>query len=37
MDHLDGILMVDHLSGLKRNMILRRMAKLKKAGTAVGA
>jgi peptide deformylase len=37
MDHLEGILMVDHLSGLKRNMILRRMAKLKKAGTAVGA
>jgi peptide deformylase len=27
MDHLDGILFVDHLSALKRNMILRRLAK----------
>ncbi len=26
-DHLDGILFVDHLSALKRNMILRRLAK----------
>ena len=27
MDHLDGVLFVDHLSSLKRNMILRRLAK----------
>lgn len=27
MDHLNGILFVDHLSNLKRNMILRRLAK----------
>ena len=27
MDHLDGILFVDHLSTLKRNMIMRRLAK----------
>ena len=27
IDHLDGVLFVDHLSGLKRNMILRRLAK----------
>ena len=27
IDHLDGILFVDHLSTLKRNMILRRLAK----------
>ena len=27
IDHLDGVLFVDHLSALKRNMILRRMAK----------
>lgn len=27
MDHLDGILFVDHLSNLKRNMIMRRLAK----------
>ena len=27
IDHLDGILFVDHLSPLKRNMLLRRLAK----------
>jgi len=27
IDHMDGILFVDHLSALKRNMILRRLAK----------
>ena len=32
IDHLDGRLFVDHISILKRNMILRKMAKLKKAG-----
>lgn len=32
MDHLDGILFIDHLSALKRRMILRRMAKVKRAG-----
>lgn len=32
MDHLDGILFVDHISALKRNMILRRLTKLKKTG-----
>ena len=31
MDHLDGVLFVDHLSALKRRMILRRMAKAKRA------
>lgn len=30
LDHLDGVLFVDHLSPLKRNMILRRMAKERK-------
>jgi len=30
MDHLDGILFVDHISALKRNMILRKLTKLKK-------
>ncbi|MEM7679646.1 MAG: peptide deformylase [Pseudomonadota bacterium] len=30
MDHLDGILFVDYLSSLKRNMIIRKMEKLKK-------
>ena len=27
MDHLDGILFVDHLSAVKRNMILRKLVK----------
>lgn len=27
LDHLDGVLFVDHLSSLKRNMIMRRLAK----------
>ncbi|MBV9735400.1 MAG: peptide deformylase [Acidisphaera sp.] len=30
LDHLDGVLFVDHLSPLKRNMILRRLAKEKR-------
>lgn len=30
MDHLEGILFVDHLSALKRNMILRKLLKQKK-------
>jgi len=30
MDHLDGILFVDHLSALKRSIVLRRLQKLKK-------
>jgi len=31
VDHLDGILMVDHLSALRRGMILRKLVKLRKA------
>jgi peptide deformylase len=27
IDHLNGVLFVDHLSALKRNMIMRRLAK----------
>lgn len=34
MDHLDGILFVDHLTNLKRNMILRKLVKARK--TAAG-
>lgn len=30
IDHLDGVLLVDHLSTLKRSIILRRMKKLKR-------
>ncbi len=33
IDHLDGILFVDHISALKRNMILRKLLKAKKQGT----
>jgi len=31
MDHLDGTLFVDHISALRRNMILRKLQKQKKA------
>ncbi|HLS68297.1 MAG TPA: peptide deformylase [Kiloniellales bacterium] len=31
IDHLDGILFVDHLSSLKRNMILKKLVKLRKS------
>ena len=39
IDHLDGVLFVDHLSVLKRNMIMRRLAKemRQKARTGDGA
>jgi peptide deformylase len=30
IDHLNGILFVDHLSALKRTMILRKLAKAKR-------
>ncbi len=30
MDHLEGMLFVDHISALKRNMILRKLVKSKK-------
>jgi peptide deformylase len=30
MDHLDGILFIDHLSSLKRNMILRKLVKTRR-------
>jgi peptide deformylase len=31
IDHLDGVLFVDHISALKRNMLLRKLAKELKA------
>ena len=31
IDHLDGILFIDHLTSLKRNIILRKLLKMKKA------
>ena len=31
LDHLDGILFVDHLSSVRRSIILRKLAKLKKS------
>ena len=30
IDHLDGVLFVDHISSLKRNMIIKKLQKLKK-------
>jgi peptide deformylase len=30
MDHLNGVLFIDHLSRLKRDMILKRLSKLRK-------
>ncbi len=30
MDHLEGVLFIDHISSLKRNMILRKLLKTKK-------
>jgi peptide deformylase len=32
MDHLDGTLFVDHLHGIKRELILRKVNKLRRAG-----
>ncbi len=32
MDHLNGVLFVDHISSLKRGIILRKLAKIKKQG-----
>lgn len=32
IDHINGIVFVDHISGLKRDMIHRKLTKLKKAG-----
>lgn len=32
MDHLDGILFIDHISALKRGMILRKLSKAQKEG-----
>lgn len=34
IDHLDGVLLVDHLSSLKRSIILRKMTKLKKVAAS---
>ncbi|MBM3603029.1 MAG: peptide deformylase, partial [Alphaproteobacteria bacterium] len=32
IDHLNGTLFLDHLSNLKRNMIIRKLEKAKKLG-----
>ena len=34
MDHLEGVLFVDHISALKRNIILRKLAKARRLKTA---
>jgi len=33
MDHLDGVLFVDHVSALKRNIILRKLGKMKRTAS----
>jgi peptide deformylase len=37
MDHLEGVLFVDHISTLKRNIILRKLTKAKRQKTPVPA
>ncbi len=37
IDHLDGLLFVDHLSPLKRSMILRKLAKAKRGRASAAA
>jgi peptide deformylase len=37
IDHLDGVLFVDHVSAVKRDMILRKLAKAKRSRAAVSA
>jgi peptide deformylase len=37
MDHLQGVLFVDHISSLRRSMILRKLAKSQKQKTAASA
>jgi len=37
IDHLDGVLFVDHISALKRGMILRKLAKSKRSRTLAPA
>ena len=37
IDHLDGVLFVDHISLVKRGMILRKLAKAKRARSPVAA
>jgi peptide deformylase len=32
IDHLDGILFIDHISRLKRDMVLKKLAKARKLG-----
>jgi peptide deformylase len=36
IDHIDGVLFIDHMSSLKRSMILRKMTKLKRDNTRPG-
>jgi peptide deformylase len=37
IDHLDGVLFVDHISIVKRSMILRKLAKAKRSDSKVSA
>ena len=35
MDHLEGVLFIDHLSKLKRDMVLKKLAKARKERGAI--
>jgi peptide deformylase len=35
IDHLNGVLFIDHLSRLKRDMIMKKLAKARKEGAGV--
>ncbi|HAH11437.1 MAG TPA: peptide deformylase, partial [Alphaproteobacteria bacterium] len=35
MDHLEGVLFIDHLSKLKRDMMVRKLLKVRKASERV--
>ena len=32
IDHLNGVVFIDHISRLKRDMVLKKLAKARKAG-----
>jgi len=32
IDHLNGVLFIDHISKLKRDMLMKKLTKMRKAG-----
>jgi peptide deformylase len=37
MDHLEGVLFVDHISAVRRNIILRKLKKLRRLNATEAA